>query len=224
MAKNKLRRFEEMKEMPHVFEPSMEEVKKDGVDFKHKWRSTIFKNNNSVVLELGCGKGEYSIGLARKYPEKNFIGVDIKGARMWVGAKQAVKENLSNVKFLRTKVDFIEKLFGEDEVDEIWLTFSDPQPNKPNKRLTSSVFIERYRKLLKKGGLIHLKTDSDILFEFTKDEISQQNYKLNFLTWDLYKNLNRFPDHLRDTLQIKTHYEMLFSEKGAVIKYCQFSI
>jgi tRNA (guanine-N7-)-methyltransferase len=224
MAKNKLRRFAEMKDMPHVFEPSMDEIKSGGIDFKGKWGENVFKNNHPIVLELGCGKGEYSVGIARKMPQKNFIGVDIKGARMWVGASQAEEEGLKNVIFLRTKVDFIDRLFNENEVDEIWLTFSDPQPNKPNKRLTAPIFINRYRKILKPGGLIHLKTDSDVLFEYTEEEINEKGYTSNFLTWDVYRDLEHFPSEMRDILSIKTHYEELFTAKGSVIKYAQFQV
>lgn len=224
MGKNKLRRFEEMKDMGHVFEPTMEEIKADGVDFKGNWNEKIFKNNNPIVLELGCGKGEYSVGMAEHFPDKNFIGVDIKGARMWVGAKQATEKGLQNVAFLRTKVDFIDRLFAEHEVDEIWLTFSDPQPNKPNKRLTSKVFIDRYRKILKSDGFIHLKTDSDVLFESTEFEIKNHGYEVNYLTWDLYRDIEKLPSKLQEILKIKTHYEALFTAKGSVIKYAQFKV
>lgn len=224
MAKNKLQRFEEMKSMPHVFEPTMEEIKNQGVDYKNNWNKNVFKNDHPITLELGCGKGEYTIGLAKKYPERNFIGVDIKGARMWVGAKQASEENLKNVAFLRTKVDFIDALFGKNEVDEIWLTFSDPQPNKPNKRLTSKMFIDRYKNIVKPGTIIHLKTDSDVLFESTEEEIENNNYTNHFLTWDLYNTIEKLPKNIHDILHIKTHYEELFTARGFKIKYCQFSI
>ena len=224
MAKNKLQRFEEMKSMPHVFEPTMEEIKNQGVDYKNNWNKNVFKNDHPITLELGCGKGEYTIGLAKKYPERNFIGVDIKGARMWVGAKQASEENLKNVAFLRTKVDFIDALFGKNEVDEIWLTFSDPQPNKPNKRLTSKMFINRYKNIVKPGAIIHLKTDSDVLFESTEEEIKNNNYTNHFLTWDLYNTIEKLPKNIHDILHIKTHYEELFTARGFKIKYCQFSI
>ena len=224
MAKNKLRRFEEMKSMPHVFEPTMDEIKTGGIDFKNKWHSAVFKNDNPITLELGCGKGEYAVGLAERHPNRNYIGVDIKGARIWVGAKQALAENLTNVAFLRTKIDFIDALFAPNEVDEIWLTFSDPQPNKPNKRLTAQSFIERYKRILKPGGIIHIKTDSDILFEFTESEIKKHNYTCHYLSWDLYKNITDLPQNMKDILHIKTHYEALFTAKGFAIKYAQFSV
>lgn len=202
----------------------MEEIKKGAVDYKGNWNKSVFKNENPIILELGCGKGEYAVGLAKKYPNKNFIGVDIKGARMWVGAKQCIEEGLDNVAFLRTKIDFIDKFFAENEIDEIWLTFSDPQPNKPNKRLTSKIFIDRYRKILKPGGIIHLKTDSDVLFESTANEIEEHNYHCNYLTWNLYNDIQKMPDNIKDILHIKTHYEELFTQRGHQIKYCQFLI
>jgi tRNA (guanine-N7-)-methyltransferase len=202
----------------------MEEIKNGAVDYKGNWNATVFKNENPITLELGCGKGEYAVGLAKKYPNKNFIGVDIKGARMWVGAKQCIEEGIQNVAFLRTKIDFIDKLFAENEIDEIWLTFSDPQPNKPNKRLTSKIFIDRYRKILKPGGIVHLKTDSDVLFESTENEIKEHGYNCTYLTWDLYNDIQKMPDNIKDILHIKTHYEELFTQRGHQIKYCQFLI
>lgn len=224
MGKNKLRRFNEMKEMTNVFEPSMDDIKKGGIDFKGKWKSNIFKNNNPIVLELGCGKGEYAVGLAKRFPDKNFIGVDIKGARMWVGAKEALEEGLTNIAFLRTKIDFIASFFEPNEVDEIWLTFSDPQPQKPNKRLTAVPFIERYKQILKPGGIIHLKTDSDILFEFTEAELKKHPYTCHFLSWDVYKDCAKLSSEMQDIINIKTHYETLFAAKGFSIKYTQFSV
>jgi tRNA (guanine-N7-)-methyltransferase len=225
MAKNKLRRFNEMKEWSNVFEPTLDLENKEPFALKGNWRKDFFQNENPIVLELGCGKGEYSIGLAERFPDKNFIGLDIKGARIWVGAKDAIERNIQNVAFLRTKIDFITDYFEAGEVDEIWLTFSDPQPNKPNKRLTALPFIERYRNILKPGGLIHLKTDSDLLFEFTEEQIQEHNYKCLELTWDLY---NSIPSHLdekqREIFNIKTHYEKLFTAKGSVIKYCCFLV
>ena len=162
-----------MQDFENVFQPAV------GGDFvlKGKWRFDYFKNDHPIVLELGCGKGEYSVGLAKHFPEKNFIGVDIKGARMFIGAKEALENNMLNVAFLRTKIDFIQDYFAENEVDEIWLTFSDPQPKKPRKRLSSPLFINRYRQIMKPGGIVHMKTDSDILFEYTEEQIKENNYE-----------------------------------------------
>lgn len=221
MGKNKLVKFAAVKEYDNFFEP----VIKEPFSLKGNWRSEHFKNDNPIVLELGCGKGEYSVGLAKHFPNKNFIGVDIKGARMFVGAKEAIDSGMSNVAFLRTRIDFIEDYFEKNEVDEIWLTFSDPQPKKPRKRLTSPLFIDRYRKILKPGGIIHLKTDSDLLFEYTEEQIKENNYKCLELTWDLYGELPENIDPVtRDIFHIKTHYEQLFTARGATIKYGRFKI
>jgi tRNA (guanine-N7-)-methyltransferase len=219
MGKDKIRRFAAIKEYSNVFEPVIGEE----YEMKGKWRSDYFRNENPIVLELGCGKGEYSVGLAKHFPDKNFIGVDIKGARMFIGATEAIEEKLDNVAFLRTKIDFITDCFTENEVDEIWLTFSDPQPKKPNKRLSSPPFIERYKKILKPGGLVHMKTDSDILFEYTEEQINDQGYECLELTWDLYGSLPETIDQqTRDIFHIKTHYDQLFTKRGSVIKYCRF--
>lgn len=224
MSKNKLSRFAEMKKMDHVLEPTMEQIKKEEVGYAGNWNSQFFKNDHPIVLELGCGKGEYAVGLAKNYPNKNFIAVDIKGSRMYVGAKKCLEEEIDNVIFLRTKVDFIDAFFDGKEVDEIWLTFSDPQPNKPNKRLTSEMFINRYRKILKPGGVIHLKTDSDVLFESTENEIKRHGYSCQFLTWDLYGDIDQLPESNKEILHIKTHYEELFTKRGHQIKYCKFTV
>lgn len=224
MTKNKIFKFNEIKKMPHVLEPALEKVSKKEIDYKGKWNTTIFKDDLPLVLELGCGKGEYTVGLARKYPQKNFIGVDIKGNRIYVGAKQVEDEALENVIFLRTKVEFIDHFFDKDEVSEIWLTFSDPQPKKPNKRLTSTIFIERYRRILKPGGIIHLKTDNDLLFDFTENEIKKQGYNCLFSSWDLYGELDQLSKEEQEILQFKTHYEKLFIRKGDQIKYCKFQV
>jgi tRNA (guanine-N7-)-methyltransferase len=221
MGKDKIRRFAAIKTYANVFEPIIGET----YYMKGKWNVDYFKNDNPLVLELGCGKGEYSVGMARKFKDKNFIGVDIKGARMFIGATEAIEENLINVGFLRTKIDFINDCFEENEVDEIWLTFSDPQPKKPNKRLSSLVFIDRYKKMLKPGGQIHLKTDSELLYAFTLEEIASHGYEMVFETNDLYsENVSYVSSELRDILPIKTHYEKLFTAKGAIIKYCCFKV
>jgi tRNA (guanine-N7-)-methyltransferase len=192
---------------------------------KGHWHRDFFKNDHPIVLELGCGKGEYSVGMSRLFPEKNFLGLDIKGNRMFIGARQALKENLNNVGFLRTRIDFVESLFGPDEVDEIWLTFSDPQPQKPKKRLSSSLFINRYRSFLKPGGTIHMKTDNDLLFDFTMEEIELHGYTIIDYRPDLYATLNGAEDSVENTIfRIKTHYETLFHAKGHVIKYVSFKV
>lgn len=219
MGKDKLRRFEAIKSFDNVFEPVREQ------DFEHsgKWNENIFKNQNPIVLELGCGKGEYSVGLGTLFSDKNYIGVEIKGNRIYIGAREAIDKNLNNVAFLRTRIDYIDSYFKENEVDEIWLTFSDPQPNKPRKRLTSTLFINRYRKFLKPGGLIHLKTDSSVLFDSTMEQIKLNEYELVDLRPDLYATVKE-GDEEQKIFSIKTHYETLFTKRGHVIKYCCFKI
>ena len=220
MGKDKISKFEAIKRFGNVIEHATEE----GDSVKGNWRSRVFKNDNPIVLELGCGKGEYSVGLAEFYPDKNFIGCDIKGNRIFIGAKDALDKSIGNVAFLRTRIDYINDFFIENEVDEIWLTFSDPQPKKPRKRLSSPLFIDRYKKLLKPGGIVHMKTDSDILFEYTIDEIKEKYDMLEY-TWDLYGELSENLDPVtREIFHIKTHYEKLFTAKGSVIKYCKFKI
>ena len=221
MGKDKLRRFALMKDYPNVFEPVINEP----FPLKGKWRSEYFHNDNPIVLELGCGKGEYTVGLAKHFPEKNFIGVDIKGARMFIGASEALEKKMENVAFLRTKIDFIVDYFAENEVDEIWLTFSDPQPKKPRKRLSSPIFVERYRKILKQGGIVHMKTDNDLLFEYTMEQIEEHGYPIIDYRPDLYLSLETETNPTQKQIfSIKTHYEQLFYGKGHVIKYVSFKI
>jgi len=225
-GKRKLEHFAEMKTFPHVFEPELKEVFRTSYTMKGKWRSEFFKNENPIVLELGCGKGEYSVGMAQKFPNKNFIGIDIKGARMWRGAKTAQEENLTNVAFIRTRIEFIEACFGENEVDEIWITFPDPQmkDRREKKRLTGPLFIDRYRQFLKAEGLVHLKTDSDFFYEFSVEECKKNNYPIHFSTDKLYKNdINELDADMQEILSIKTHYEKIFTEKGHSIHYLRFS-
>ncbi len=194
-----------------------------GFLLKGRWHSDYFKNSNPIVLELGCGKGEYTIGLSENNHSKNYIGVDIKGNRIWVGAKYAIENNLNNVAFLRTRIDFIEHCFLENEIDEIWITFPDPQPQSTRKRsrLTNPLFLNRYKKILKKGGLIHLKTDSTSLYEYTLQVIEENKNLIIWQTDNLYQNC---PDNRQELIQIKTHYEKLFTDKGENIKYICFTL
>jgi tRNA (guanine-N7-)-methyltransferase len=216
MAKNKLAKFSDMATYRNVFQYTFDTLKEKGFPFKGKWHA-YFGNNNPVVLELGCGKGEYTVGLARKFPEKNFIGIDIKGARMWAGATQALEEGLSNAAFLRTRIELINHFFAQDEVSEIWITFPDPQMKKTNKRLTSTRFVEEYSRLMKDGGVIHLKTDSKFLYEYTKAMIGENRLTTLFDTDDLYSSgLNE------DMLEIHTFYEQQWLSRGLNIKYIRF--
>jgi tRNA (guanine-N7-)-methyltransferase len=223
MAKRKLKKFREVSSFKNCFFQSFEQWRGEGLPLRGKWHKEYFKNENPIVLELGCGKGEYTVGLAKRYPEKNFIGVDIKGNRIWTGAKAAIENNMNNVAFIRTRIDFIETCFSENEVDEIWLTFPDPQPQKTRirSRLTNMIFIDRYRKILKPGGIIHLKTDSEPFWAYTKEVIAENGFKLLDATNDLYADPGARDEALTN---IKTYYEKLFSEKGFKICYLKFKI
>tara|TARA_B110000977_G_C11053049_1_gene483028 strand:+ start:1066 stop:1749 length:684 start_codon:yes stop_codon:yes gene_type:complete len=222
MGKDKLKRFSQMLTFENVIQPEINFYSKDD-DLKGNW-SAVFNNQNPVVLELGCGAGEYTVALAKHYPKRNFIGIDIKGARIWKGAKSAIEEDLDNVRFLRTKVDFVTKFFGENEVDEIWLTFSDPQPKKPKKRLTSNLFIDRYLKFLKPNGIVHLKTDSDLLYNFTLEEIKSNGFELLKNITNVYKDSYVDSQNLKKVLFVKTFYEKKWIELGKTIKYLGFKI
>jgi len=220
LAKNKLKKFAQMETFSHVEQPDLELLEK-GYALKGNWKSIFFKNQNPLVLELGCGMGEYSVGLAEKFPEKNFLGIDIKGARMWQGATAALEKGLKNVGFLRIRIDWIEKCFVKNEVDEIWITFPDPQLKKRRgaKRLTHPVFLNRYLNILKKNGLIHLKTDSQFLHGFTMGVIAGEQYVLEDSTTDLYGSPLK-----REHMEIKTHYEKIYLEKGIPITYLSFRL
>ena len=209
-----------MAEYPNVFQPTFEELK-SGFSMQGKWKSEVFKNDNPLVVELGCGKGEYSVGLAKKHPEKNFLGIDVKGARMWKGASDAVHECLSNVAFLRTRIEFIEYCFAKSEVDEIWITFPDPQIKKKRakNRLTHPVFLERYSNILQDKGLIHLKTDSQFLHGYTLGIIEGHQHHLEDAEHDIYNAVLQ-----RENMEIKTHYEQLFLEKNMPITYLRFRL
>lgn len=216
MAKNKLAKFAEMATYNNVFQYNFKTLKTEGFPLKGSW-NIHFKNNNPIILELGCGKGEYTVGLARKFPEKNFIGIDIKGARIWKGATQALNENLNNVAFIRTHIELINYFFSNDEVSEIWITFPDPQMKKVNKRLTSTRFMKEYSKILKSDGVIHLKSDSSFLYSYTNAMIEENRLPVLFDTEDLYSSN---PDD--DILGIKTFYEQQWLERGLSIKYIKF--
>jgi tRNA (guanine-N7-)-methyltransferase len=226
-GKKKLEHFAEMKTFPHVFEPKLEEVFNADYKMKGNWKRDFFQNDSPLVLELGCGKGEYSVGMGQKFQHKNFIGVDIKGARMWRGAKTALEEGLKNVAFLRTRIEFIEGCFGKEEVDEIWITFPDPQmkDRREKKRLTGPLFIDRYRKFLKPSGIIHLKTDSRFFYDFTLEECHKNKYRILKSTDNLYADEKiQLDEDMKEILSIKTHYEKLFTAKGHDIHYIQFQV
>ena len=219
MGKNKLKKFAEMETFDNVFQYPFAVVERDGFPLKGRWKSDFFKNDNPIVLELGCGKGEYAVGLARRFPEKNYIGVDIKGARMWTGAKSAVKEGISNVAFLRTNIELITRFFEPGEVSEIWITFPDPQMKKGRKRLTSSRFLELYREILVADGIVHLKTDSPFLYTYTDALVKLNNMPTEVNTSDLYHS-----DIVDDILEIKTFYEQQWLDRGLTIKYIKFHL
>ncbi len=223
MGKDKLKKFSELNTFTNVLQPSLNEIQ-PAHKIKGKW-NLEFKNDNPIVLELGCGKGEYTIGLSKRNPDTNFIGVDIKGARIWKGAKTMNDQKIENVRFLRTKIDFIEHFFSKDEVSDIWLTFSDPQPKRPRKRLTSPLFIERYKKFLCPNGTIHLKTDSNLLYNYTLDEIKENNYTIIEKSTNIYSELiPRATKKLQETLSIQTFYESLWLKENKTIKYIAFVI
>ena len=223
MGKGKKAKFAEMNTFTNVLQFPFSAIQEKDFELKGHWKNKFFKNDNSIILELGCGKGEYTVGLARMFPNVNFIGVDIKGARMWSGAKQALTEQLSNVAFLRTNIEFIDKFFGTDEVNEIWLTFSDPQMKNAKKRLSSTFFLNRYRKFLVDGGIIHLKTDSNFLFTYTDYVIGENHLPLLFRTTDLY-NTEGIDEETRKILGIRTYYESMWIERGIAIKYQKFRL
>ncbi|MDO4737802.1 MAG: tRNA (guanosine(46)-N7)-methyltransferase TrmB [Bacteroidales bacterium] len=220
MGKGKLAKFAEMAENPLVVECPFWQLQKEGFSLKGNWHQLFFKNDNPIVLELGCGRGEYTIGLARRFPDKNFIGIDIKGARMWHGAKTAVEEGLQNVAFLRTNIECIDGLFAENEVAELWLTFSDPQMKKATKRLTSTYFMERYRRFLVDNAVINVKTDSNFLATYTKYMVERNSLPLLQCTFDLYAEKD-IDSSLTD---IRTYYESMWLERGIPIKYLKFQL
>ena len=220
MGKGKLQKFADMAHYSHVFEHPY--AGPEGVPFamRGKWDEGFFGNGRPLTLELGCGRGEYTVGLARRFPEQNFIGVDIKGARMWTGATEALQEGLKNVAFLRTRIEAIDQCFASGEVDELWLTFSDPQMKKATKRLTSTYFLERYRRFLKDGGRIHLKTDSNFMFTYTRLMLEHNALPVEAITDDLYHS----PLAKGVLTDIRTYYEQQWLDRGMTIKYICFRL
>lgn len=235
MGHDKLRKFAENETFSCLLQPSAGELLKDGFfslqdhEIKGRWNARMFETAQPITLELGCGKGEYTIDLSRRLPSSNYIGVDIKGARLWKGAKEAHESELGNVAFLRTRIEFITAFFAPGEVSEIWLTFSDPQMKSENSRLTSPLFLERYRKILKKGGIVHLKTDSRFLYEYSKAVAQENGLKILACTEDLYateascmKALS--PEKAAALFEVQTFYEKMFLEQGYKITYLSFMI
>lgn len=233
MSKGKLQKFAEMETFSNVFQYPYSVISQVPFEMKGHWREQYFHNDNPIILELGCGKGEYTVGLAKAYPNINFIGVDIKGARIYTGAKQALEEKLPNVAFLRTSIEVIDRFFSENEVQEIWLTFSDPQMKNVHKRLTSTFFLNRYRKFLVNNGIVHLKTDSNFLFTYTTLMVEKNNLPVLYRTEDLYgnelsvdsgKQETMVDEETREILGIHTYYENQWIERGLNIKYMKFNL
>jgi tRNA (guanine-N7-)-methyltransferase len=219
MSKNKLAKFEENKTFSNLFQHTDYESDEKKFPLTGRWRIDYFKNENPIILELGCGKGDYTIALAERFPEKNFIGIDRKGARLWRGAKTAVEDNLQNVAFLRVGIDQIERFFGTAEVDEIWITFPDPQPKKERRRLTSLPYINRYRKILKNEALLHLKTDSPFFYEFSIKVAEKQGFKILKKIEDVYADASE-----PLITNIQTFYEKIWLAEGRRISYLLFKV
>ncbi|MDR2824942.1 MAG: tRNA (guanosine(46)-N7)-methyltransferase TrmB [Prevotellaceae bacterium] len=223
MSKNKLAKFAEIATFPHVFQVSSNEILSGKTfDFQGNWNKNVFKNTNPIVVELGCGKGEYTVELAARYPDHNFIGVDIKGARIWTGAKRSFEAKMKNVAFIRTDIEMISRFFAPAEVSEIWLTFPDPQMKKTNKRLTSTNFMKRYQQFVENEGIIHLKTDSNFLFIYTKEMIKANDYQVITAIDDLYANAEA--QNYSPLCEIQTFYEKQWLHRGISIKYIAFKL
>ncbi|MDE3742982.1 tRNA (guanosine(46)-N7)-methyltransferase TrmB [Maribacter polysaccharolyticus] len=220
-SKNKLKRFRENETFKNVVQPSRKEIEEKTFPLKDHW-NTHFGNDNPIVLELGCGKGEYTLGLARMYPDKNFIGIDIKGARLWRGAKTALEDGMGNVAFLRTQIELIDRIFGKNEVAEIWITFPDPQIKykRTKHRMTNEVFLEKYSLILAAKGLVHLKTDSEFMHGYTLGLLHGTGREVIYANHDVYKN----EGSPKEVLSIQTFYEKQYLEQGKPITYIKFRI
>ncbi|TKS57529.1 tRNA (guanosine(46)-N7)-methyltransferase TrmB [Mesohalobacter halotolerans] len=221
-SKNKLRRFKDNETFANVIQPSREEVVDQSYKYKGRWNTLYFKNNNPIIVELGCGKGEYTVGLAEKYKDKNFIGIDIKGARFWKGAKTALEHDLKNVAFLRTQIELVTDVFDPHEVSEIWITFPDPQIKykRTKHRMTNPDFLSKYKTILKPQGLIHLKTDSEFMHGYTLGLLEGLSHDILYSHHDIYVN-HEAP---KDVVGIQTFYEKQYLEKGKPITYLKFKL
>ena len=219
MAKGKLQKFADMREYGNVVEHPYSIADDVTFPLAGNWKKDFFHNDNPIVLELGCGRGEYTVALARRNPKKNFIGIDIKGARMWSGATEALRDNLTNVAFLRTNIEIIDRLFAAGEVSEIWLTFPDPQMKKLTKRLTSSLFLQRYARILCSDAIIHLKTDSNFMFTYTKYIAQVNELPIKECIDDVHNQQDE-----SDIMKIRTYYESQWIERGLTIKYISFGL
>tara|TARA_R110000823_G_scaffold56415_17_gene137142 strand:- start:723 stop:1394 length:672 start_codon:yes stop_codon:yes gene_type:complete len=220
-SKNKLKRFKENETFRNVIQPTREEITNGSFSLKGQWNE-FFGNNNPLVLELGCGKGEYTIGMAKQNKNKNFIGIDIKGARFWRGAKTAIEENVSNAAFLRTQIELIDGLFAANEVSEIWITFPDTQIKykRTKHRLTNEAFLEKYKLILKEDGVVNLKTDSEFMHGYTLGLLHGKGLEVLYANHDVYKN----EGSPKEVLEIQTFYEKQYLEKGKPITYIKFRI
>lgn len=221
-SKNKLKRFKENETFSNVFQPTREEVTSGSFALKGKWNADFFHNDHPLILELGCGKGEYSVGLAQRFPEKNFIGIDIKGARFWRGAKTAEETGMKNVAFVRSQIELIEGLFADGEVDEIWITFPDPQIKykRTKHRMTNSGFLQLYKKILKPDGVVNLKTDSEFMHGYTLGLLHGQGHEVLYANHDVYKN----EGSPSEVTEIQTFYESQYLEINKAITYIRFKI
>lgn len=222
MGKNKLKRFRENETFTNVLQPSREEILSGNFLLKGKWASDFFQNENPIVLELGCGKGEYTVNLAQQYPQKNFIGIDIKGARFWRGAKIALEEKVPNAAFLRCQIELIDMIFASNEVAEIWITFPDPQIKykRTKHRLTNADFLEKYKKILAPDGLIHLKTDSEFLHGYTLGLLHGLGHEILYANHHIYRNEGA----PAEVLAIQTTYEKIYLAQGKPITYIRFRL